>query len=151
MKEHFLSYLVIFVFVVNLLLFKVVIAFMRLSWSSRIIEKWRVQSCITDCNLYAQFLFCFQHLDPVYPLQIAFLCPLNQPVHKSLPVVIYTIIYNEKYFQSNNFLCSPCPYLEGTKDALWNKLRRLTIGQNYSAVCTHEGGHTHSCLSRMRM
>ena len=30
------------------------------------------------------------------------------------------------------------PNLEGIKDALSYKFRRLTIGQNYCAVCTNE-------------
>ena len=47
----------------------------------------------------------------------------------------YTI-YNEKYFSERQF---SCPYLEGTKDALYYKFRRHTIGQNCSATCTSEG------------
>ena len=40
-------------------------------------------------------------------------------------------------FQSDSFLIySPCPNLEGTKDALFYKFRRLMIGQNCSAMCT---------------
>ena len=39
------------------------------------------------------------------------------------------------------FSYSPCPYLEGVKDALCLKFRRFTIGQNCSAVCTNKGGH----------
>ena len=33
----------------------------------------------------------------------------------------------------------PCPNPEGIKDALFYKFRRLTIGQNCSAVCTNQG------------
>ena len=36
------------------------------------------------------------------------------------------------------FLYSPCPNLEGIKDALSYKFRRLTIGQNCCAVCTNQ-------------
>ena len=50
---------------------------------------------------------------------------------------IYTTKHN---FQSDNFLIpgnSPCPNLEGIKDALSYKFRRLTIGQNCCAMCTN--------------
>ena len=42
---------------------------------------------------------------------------------------------------------SPCPYLEGSKDALCYKFRRLMIGQGCSAVCINEGGHIDAFLS----
>ena len=49
----------------------------------------------------------------------------------------YTI-YNEKYFfRRSIFLYSPWPNLEGIKDALSSKFRRLMIGQNRCAVCTN--------------
>ena len=37
------------------------------------------------------------------------------------------------------FSYSPCPNLEGIKEVLSYKFRRLTIGQNCCAVCTNEG------------
>ena len=40
-------------------------------------------------------------------------------------------------FFRQSFLYSPCPNLEGTKDALCYKFRRLMIGQN-CAVCTNK-------------
>ena len=43
--------------------------------------------------------------------------------------------------QKDDPLYSPCPNLEAIKDALFNKFRRLTIGQNCSAMCTNKGGH----------
>ena len=45
------------------------------------------------------------------------------------------------FFRATIFLYSLCPNLEGTKDAFFYKFRRLTIGQNCSAVCTNEGSH----------
>ena len=42
------------------------------------------------------------------------------------------------FFRATIFLYSPCPNLEGIKDALSYKFRRLTIGQNCCAVCTNE-------------
>ena len=46
---------------------------------------------------------------------------------------------------------SPCPYmyLKGIKDALCYKFRRLTIGQNCSAVCTNKGGHREASSTQM--
>ena len=44
------------------------------------------------------------------------------------------------FFRQTFFLYySQCPNLEGIKDALSYKFRRLTIGQNCCAVCTNEG------------
>ena len=42
------------------------------------------------------------------------------------------------FFRATSFLCSPCPNLEGIKDALSYKYRRLTIGQYCCAMCTNE-------------
>ena len=58
-------------------------------------------------------------------------------------------MYNEKYFSERQFfLYSLCPNLEGTKDALFYKFKRLIIGQNCSAVCTKEGGHRDAFSSK---
>ena len=63
----------------------------------------------------------------------------------------------KKYFQAIIFVYSPYPYLEGIKDALCSKFRRLKIGQNCSAVCTNKDGrrnafsierHKVPCISR---
>ena len=51
-------------------------------------------------------------------------------------MILRTLPLIDSYFSYN-----PCPYIEGIKDALCNKFRRLTVGQNCSAVCTNEGGH----------
>ena len=40
------------------------------------------------------------------------------------------------FFRRSIFLYSPCPNLEGIKDALSYKFRILTIGQSCCAVCT---------------
>ena len=50
------------------------------------------------------------------------------------------IIYIQRkiFFRATIFLYSPCPNLEGIKDALSYKFRRLTIDQNCCAVCTNE-------------
>ena len=37
---------------------------------------------------------------------------------------------------------------KGTKDALCYKFKRLMIGQNYSAMCTNEGGHRDAFLNQ---
>ena len=42
---------------------------------------------------------------------------------------------------------SPCPNLEGIKDALFYKFRRPTIGQNCSAACTNKPGHRDAFLN----
>ena len=55
---------------------------------------------------------------------------------QSIPVIIY--IQQKTFFRATIFLYSPCPNLEGIKDALSYKFRRLTIGQNCCAVCTNE-------------
>ena len=54
-----------------------------------------------------------------------------------------TILYITKIFLRRIFfICySLCPYLEGIKDALCYKLRRLMIGQNCSTLCINKGGH----------
>ena len=44
-------------------------------------------------------------------------------------------LFSDSHFSYNY---SPCHYLEGTKDAFCYKFRRLTNGQNYSAMCTNE-------------
>ena len=51
----------------------------------------------------------------------------------------YTI-YNEKYFSDNQFsyIVRVLLNLDGIKDALSYKFRRLTIGQNCCAVCTNK-------------
>ena len=51
-------------------------------------------------------------------------------------VIIY--IQRKIFFRRLIFLYSPCPNLEGIKDALSYEFRRLTIGQNCCAVCTNE-------------
>ena len=63
---------------------------------------------------------------------------LTVAMYFRLTTIIYALlyIYNEKYFSF--FLYSPCPNLEGIKDALSYKFRRHTIGQNCCAVCTNE-------------
>ena len=53
----------------------------------------------------------------------------------SAVVIIY--IQRKIFFRATIFLYSPCPNLEGIKDALSYKFRILTIGQN-CAVCTNE-------------
>ena len=35
---------------------------------------------------------------------------------------------------------------DDTKDVLWLKFRRLTIGQNCSTVCISKGGHKERCI-----
>ena len=48
------------------------------------------------------------------------------------------------FFRRSIFLYySPYPNLEGTKDALCYKFRRLTIGQNCCAVCTNKVARTY--------
>ena len=49
-----------------------------------------------------------------------------------------SMIQRKIFFRATIFLYSPCPNLEGIKDALSYKFRRLTIGQNCCAVCTNE-------------
>ena len=49
-------------------------------------------------------------------------------------------IQQKIFFRQSFFLYSPCPNLEGTKDVLFYKFRRPTIGQICSAVCTNKGG-----------
>ena len=57
-----------------------------------------------------------------------------------LPQLYYLYYIQRKiFFRWTFFLYSPCPNLEGIKDALPYKFRRLTIGQNYCTVCTNEG------------
>ena len=51
------------------------------------------------------------------------------------------ITYIINIFRCVQTLYRRCPSLEGTKDALCHKFRRLTIGQNCRAVCTNESGH----------
>ena len=50
-------------------------------------------------------------------------------------------MYNEKYFSDDQFsYYSPCPNLEGIKDALSYKFRRLMIGQNNLLCRVHKQG-----------
>ena len=55
-------------------------------------------------------------------------------------IIIFIILYIQRkiFFRRTFFFYSPCPNLEGIKDALSYKFRRLTIGQNCCAVCTNE-------------
>ena len=53
-------------------------------------------------------------------------------------VVEVTLLQRKIIFRATIFLYSPCPNLEGIKDALSYKFRRLTIGQNCCAMCTNE-------------
>ena len=57
---------------------------------------------------------------------------------KLILVILYTM---KNIFQMIIFLYSPCPNLEGIKDALCYKFRRPTIGQNCSAMCINKGSH----------
>ena len=50
-------------------------------------------------------------------------------------IILYT---TKNFFRRSIFLYSPCPNLEGIKDALSYKFRRLMIGQNCCAVCTNK-------------
>ena len=59
----------------------------------------------------------------------------------SVHIRVFCCVQQKILFRRSFFLYSPCPYLEGIKDALCYKFRRLTIGQNCSAVCTNKGGH----------
>ena len=56
-----------------------------------------------------------------------------------------TCTYNGKYDHFTYY--SPCPNLEGTKDALFYKFRRPTIGQICSAMCTNKGSHRDAFLN----
>ena len=51
---------------------------------------------------------------------------------------LYYYIQRKIFFRATIFLHSPCPNLEGIKDALSYKFRRVTIDQNSCAVCTNE-------------
>ena len=53
------------------------------------------------------------------------------------------IPYTAKSIFQYNIFYSPCPYLDGIKDVFCYKFRRLTIGQNGSAMCTDKGDHMH--------
>ena len=54
-------------------------------------------------------------------------------------LALHYTIYNEKYFSERQFsYIVRVPNLEGIKDALFYKFRRLTIGRNCSAMCTNE-------------
>ena len=66
----------------------------------------------------------------------------------SVHVCVFCCVQQKIFFRRSFFLYSPCPYLEGIKDALCYKFRRLTIGQNCSAVCTNKGGHRDAFLSK---
>ena len=53
----------------------------------------------------------------------------------------FLVIYNTTkniFSRRSIFLYSPCPNLEGIKDALSYKFGRLMIGQNCCAVCTNK-------------
>ena len=55
--------------------------------------------------------------------------------------VVYMLLYyiqRKIFFRRSIFLYSPCPNLEGIKDALSYTFRRLMIGQNCCAVCTNK-------------
>ena len=68
-----------------------------------------------------------------------------------LPLLNIIMLYTTKnIFQTIIFLYSPCPNLEGIKDALSYKFRRPTIGQNCSAMCTNKGGHKNAFLNERR-
>ena len=56
----------------------------------------------------------------------------------------------ENIFRVIIFLYSPCPNLEGIKDAFRHKFKRLTIGQNCSAVCTNKGDHRNAFSNKQR-
>ena len=60
----------------------------------------------------------------------------------------YITIYKKIFFRRSIFLYSPCPNLEGIKDALFYKFTKLRIGQKCRAMCTNKVAiETHS---RMR-
>ena len=52
--------------------------------------------------------------------------------------LVRVYIQRKIFFRRSIFLYSPCPNLEGIKDALAYKFRRLTIGQNCCAVWTNK-------------
>ena len=52
--------------------------------------------------------------------------------------VLIIYIQRKIFFRLSIFLYSPRPNLEGIKEALSYKFGRLTIGQNWYAVCTNE-------------
>ena len=62
----------------------------------------------------------------------------NFALSSGVPVRFFILYTMKNIFQTDIFLYSPCPNLEGIKDALSYKFRRLTIGQNCCAVCTNE-------------
>ena len=67
---------------------------------------------------------------------------VGECIFYALQVRTQTIVLylSEKYFSLYiyKYVYSPCPNLEGIKDALSYKFRRLTIGQKCCAVCTNE-------------
>ena len=95
-----------------------------------------------DCTQYIMFTVFSEN---EYSRSIA-----NVSEWKNVPTGIYYLYQYTKYlyyiqrkifFRRSFFLYSPCPNLEGIKDAIFYKFRRPTIGQNCSAVCTNKGGH----------
>ena len=63
-------------------------------------------------------------------------CVLFDPIipTSSFNFIVLYMYTTKNIFQSDNFLYSPCPNLEGIKDALSYKFRRLMIGQNKIVV-----------------
>ena len=56
-----------------------------------------------------------------------------------IPMIVTSNILTTKlFFRMTIFLYSPYSNLEGTKDALFYKFKRLTIDQNCSVVCINE-------------
>ena len=60
----------------------------------------------------------------------------------------HIILLHNKNTSDSHFPCSWCYYLEGTKDVLCHKFKRLTIGQDYKAVCINAGGHGDAFLNK---
>ena len=62
----------------------------------------------------------------------------NHFIESLLSKYNYIYIQRKIFFRKSIFLYSACPNLEGIKDALSYKFRRLMIGQNCCAVCTNK-------------
>ena len=69
--------------------------------------------------------------------------------HQDILIILH-VHQTKNIFQTIIFFLyySPCPNLEGIKDALFYKFRRPTIGQNCSAVCTNKGGYRNGAKRR---
>jgi hypothetical protein len=103
---------------------------------------WGLRACSPRKSLFRVSEILLMHSQiPINPRRMR--CKVTVVI-LSVCVCIWPVVYYlqwKLFFRQSFFLYCLRHYLEGIKDALFHKFRRLMIGQNCRAVCTNEGGH----------